>query len=225
VKIGIGANLKQHSSTHWRDPVEHRGMLFFAQRFDELTWAYALDSYRAPTTNPPALIDECLRNFRLNKKINRSAKSVSHIISEARERLKKNPISSKCYTLPVEKYFEFDVENHDLAIERLTLLSREVSQPAYLSACSSHILAVVPENKKSGIDFACREYASSLLNVGYDPQFLNEVCIDEFFNPSRPVESYDTLVAFLDRLKPKARTFSVIFHAKLKSSRTYLSLY
>lgn len=208
--------MKKELTDHWHDPVTFRGLVYFAQRFDELTWAYTLDSYRAPTTNPPYLIEECISSLKLHKELNRSPKAVNHIIEETRMRLGSNPIALQCMSLPVERYFEFKVDEIDLAVERLTLLKRELSQLTYLSACKERLRVVVPENRKSDIDFAARELASTLLNVGFSAKHLSDECKGWFFNPSKEIENCDSLLEFLEELEPVLRKYSVFFYADSK---------
>ncbi len=203
--------MKLHDTTHWTNTADHRGLLFFAQRFDELTFSYTLDSFRASTTNAPHLVRECIRHLKLNKKLGRSPKAVSHILEETRERFKSNHIAAKCSTLPLERYFNFDLDDVDVAIKKLTMLSREVSPPAYLSSCMSRILEVVPTNRKSDIEIAAQEFCTSLLNIGFSAQHLNNVCHESFFFPSNPVDSYAALHNFLEKLQPNVRKFSVFF--------------
>jgi len=206
--------MKKHPTQHWENLTDLRGLVFFAERFDELTWAYALDSYRAPTTNPPSLIEECIRNIKLYKEIGRPAKSIAHIVEETRERLKKNAIAAKCYSLPIEKYFEFNIEEYEKSLERLTLLRRELSQPAYLEKCAEHLQVVIPTNRKSDIDYACREYASTLLNIGFNSKYLNEKCLAAFFSEDKPVSDYTSLDSFLQSLIPTTKQFSIFLDGK-----------
>jgi len=208
--------MKYETTTHWDDPQASRGLVYFAQRFDELTWAYTLDSYRAPTTNPPSLIGECISNLKLNRQLNRPPKAVKYIVTEARLRLKANPIATRCMTLPVDRYFEFKVEEIDASIDRLTLLARELSQQTYLSACMSHLIEVVPTHRKSEIDFAVRELASTLLNIGFSAKHLSEVCKSHFFSTNNVVSGSESLLEFLAELRPQMAKYSVYFDADSK---------
>jgi hypothetical protein len=74
----------------------------------------------------------------------------------------------------------------------------------------------IPRNRKSEIDFACREYVSTLINIGFNAQHLSEVCQDYFFNTSNVVSGSEYLEKFLTHLKPAQKKFSIFFDADSK---------
>jgi hypothetical protein len=74
--------MKLRKIDNLEDLSKDKTLLYFAQRMDELTFMYTIDSYRAPTMAPPQLAKECLKEIQKARTLDKDASSISHILDE-----------------------------------------------------------------------------------------------------------------------------------------------
>ncbi|NIZ63545.1 hypothetical protein DL239_21570, partial [Sedimentitalea sp. CY04] len=86
-------------------------VLFFEQRLLELTFHYALDSYKAPTLNSPWIANELSLALEKVESESGSPGSVSHVIDELKNSLSSNIVSDNLFILDKSGYLGFDFQN------------------------------------------------------------------------------------------------------------------
>ncbi|WP_139292064.1 hypothetical protein, partial [Planktotalea frisia] len=201
--------MKYRNLKNWTNLNECKGLLFFAQRMDELTFSYTLDSYRAPTTTAPFLVQEAINSFVLCEKLETSPNSSFHILDELEERLKSNSIVKKMLNLHLESYIKYDRNQVSAIIRKLRVLERELDSRTYTLTGLELLKVAIKSGKKSEIDFLAKEISSSLQNLKVSGQHLNEMVVETFFSESK-VEGEEVLEEFFRKLFPHSHNYDIL---------------
>lgn len=202
--------LRFRNTENWKDTDTDRGLLFFAQRMDELTFPYTIDSYRASTMSPPQLAEECLREVDTARKLGKSAVSLSHILDEFEGRLRSNIVVRDLLSLRLEAYLNYNRNSLDDIETKVRVLSREISSRSYVLRCFSLVEALCADNNKKKIDFLAKETVTALCNFGISTSHINQVVINHFFR-NEPIEGVNSLKPFFQEIFPHHHSFEVLF--------------
>ena len=198
--------MKFRSISNWQKVEELSGLLFFAQRIDEMTFSYTIDSYKAPTTSIPSLLTECLETIENYEKIGKDHRASLHILDELSLRLRRDKAVAKCVTLTLDTHLAIDRSNADIVKSKLRVLKRELSAPAYLNALTPLLKTAIIENKKGLIDQYSRELISSLQTVGLSSEYINKSVRAYFFSRAI-ISSSNDFDRFLEMISPKSRNY------------------
>lgn len=210
-KKHIGSpRMRYRNIENWIDPETDSGLLFFAQRMDELTFSYTIDSYRAPTMSPPQLAEECLKEIDTARQLGKEAASISHILDEFENRLRSNIVVRDLLSLRLESYLNYDRNSLDDLEKKIRVLSREVSSRSYALKCFNLVEASCAPNNKRDIDFLARETVTALCNFGISTSHINQVVVKHFFR-SGPIHGVVSLKPFFQEIFPHHHMFTVLF--------------
>jgi hypothetical protein len=200
--------MKFRSIKNWKSPDTSKGLLFFAQRMDELTFSYTLDSYRAPTTTAPFLLREAIRSFELCDELGISPNGALHILDELETRLRKNPIVSELLSLRLERYVNYDRSDIGAILRKLRVLQAELDARTYTMTAFDLVKSAVETEKKFEIDFLAREIAANLQNQGVSEQHLNKTILTTFFS-NEEVSGPEVLVKLFRELFPHSHKYDI----------------
>ncbi|MCI5111278.1 MAG: hypothetical protein MRY75_12065, partial [Marivita sp.] len=195
---------------NWVDPDRDRGLLYFIQRLDELTFPYTIDSYRAPTMSPPDLAEECIEAITFARSQSKSEKSIWHILDEFESRLSKNPVVSSLLKVELHRHLNYDRNSFSDIERKLKVLSREISRRSYALKCFELAEEFCSENKKGKIEFVAREMVTSLTNYGVSFRQINQT-VSNFFFKSKVVDGVSSLRPFFTEIFPHHHQFKVLF--------------
>lgn len=196
---------------HWTNVDQLRGALFFAQIVEEMTFPYSLDSNKAPTTCASFLIDEVIQQIQVCLREDMSLASVGHILDELELRLQKNIVVSELISMSLSRYMNYDKAIASEILRRLHVLARELEPHLYVVKCMDLLRELIKNKKKKNIEFVSREMVTALVNLGMNPEYINGVTIDCFFNKSKPVNSLSVLDEFFKSIYPNSHQFNVCF--------------
>lgn len=205
---------------NWSNSVDLKGLLFFTQVMEELTFEFSIDSYKAPVTNAPALINECLSQIKISRKYDKGLATVKHILDELASRLNANSISRNLLNISLKKLTTFDYENHEDIFRKLQVLKREINAHAYAMKSMELLKEVIQENKKSEIYFLSRELTTTLLNFGMSASHIKTTMINHFFKNKKDIDSIDHIDGFFKKVYPHLHKTTVCF--KIKSTAQIL---
>lgn len=194
------------------DATARAGLVFVAQRLAELTNRFSLDSHKAPTVHFSGLISEALRQVEGfgDNHFTPSASSIEPIIKELVERAKDNIILKRM--MPIDRLVSlYDLYNHPEKEQRLKVLKEEISPQSYSTACMQLLIEYVHDNKKSEIDFLCRELISTLINLGMSKEHLYLSIFDFFFVQENHIADPECLRRFLLEVFPHYHDFILCF--------------
>ena len=197
------------SINNWNNPDQYPGLLFFAQRMDELSFEYSMDSFKAPTLNVPFLINEALSEIEISKKVGRPQYVVSHIVNELLERLRDNLVAPNLLSLDLSYYLRENEMNADELEAKLRVLNTELHPHRYLYHCYKLLEVAIAENKKIEINFLSREIVTTLQGLGVSSFEINSKVNEHFFG-AKKVSSLSCLKGFFENFNPpRVREFEV----------------
>ncbi|HHV48008.1 MAG TPA: hypothetical protein GXX56_03455 [Rhodocyclaceae bacterium] len=171
--------------SRWKLNPSLDGLLFYAQRMDELLFDYTLDTYKPSALNAPSLCIEAL-NLIVgieNELIDRAA--LPYVLDELEWSIQNDPIAKSLLEASVD-YYILRAEETKLAEVRLRLevLSRTLESFRYLKATFVALRDHVARGEKAAIDRCARNMVTTLTNIGVSKQHLFNLTNDFFFNPA-----------------------------------------
>jgi hypothetical protein len=208
--------MRFRATTKWGDLGELEGLLFFAQRAEELLFDYTLDSYKPAALNSVYICGEAIRLIRdidqgLINKIN-----LTPVMQELAWSISKDIVAKSLLDLPAEKYL-LDHESEPLQRVRakLEVLGRTLDPYRYLDRCCEVLAEAVRCSKKLKIDRLSHLLFTTLINLGSHKSHLYEKTIEFFYRGGEPVEidSPDAIDAYLKKIYPVQHEFEVLFLA------------
>ena len=189
------------------------GLLFLAQRMDELLFDYSLDTYKPPALNAPSLCIEALNLIRgiENELIEKA--SLPYVLDELEWSIQNDPVAKKLLDASLDYYVlrGDEIKLGEVRL-RLEVLSRTLDSFRYLRATFAALHFHVLKAEKGAIDACARNVVTALTNIGVSKQHIFNITNDYFFGADGPViESPDIVTQFLDELYPKSHVFDVYF--------------
>lgn len=204
----------------WAVKEELEGLIFFAQRMEELLFDYSLDSYKAPTLNTPSLIKETLNLIEDIETETIDIANLKHLLKELSENIKKDPIAKSLISLDVSKYifdnFENEFDTHKLSPLklRLEILSKELDPYRYLNKTFELLRTTIEKKEKKKIDYLAKALCTNLINIGISKIHLYDQTISFFYrNDETKIESVEALNAYFKKIFPFGHQFVVHFKA------------
>lgn len=205
--------MKFKNISNWKRTSELDGLLFLAQRLDELLWDFTLDTYKPMALNAPFLCIEALAVIENIESELIEPANLKPVLEELVWSVQHDPIAKSLLDLPIERYVSPTDESKlsDRRV-RLSALSKTLSQFRYLHRCFDHLSSHVRNVQKKNIDAAARSMVTTLINMGVSKRSLFTKTNNYFFAYSGPaIESVDQIDDFLQSLYPYAHDCTVYF--------------
>lgn len=196
---------------HWEKPHENRGLLFFAQRMEELTFDYSLDSYKASTVNAPWLVKEAIDQLKSHVIDGFGEKSIDYMLEELEDKIYKNPVVSSLASIDLDKYIALDRSNYSIILEKLKVFQRELFPPMYAMKAMELLQVAISKNHKSSIDFLAGELVSTLTNMGMSSSHIYHSTVEYFFGGNIKIRNINDLKPFFELIFPHIHRFKVSF--------------
>ncbi|WP_420002909.1 hypothetical protein [Arenibacterium sp. LLYu02] len=209
--------MKYRPLKKWKKVDELRGLLFFVQRLEELTFSYSLDSYKAPTTSIFGLASEAIdilseaSHFKADSQ-NKAINAADHIVKELRYRLSGNKIARSYISIDVDRLLTLDKEKNTIKdyIDALKTFRAEADEEQYISEIIKQVISLSSKgNKKKDLDLLAREFASTLQARGMSREHIYESVID-FFYRGEEISSPECLKKFGQIVYPHNHRFLVV---------------
>ncbi len=181
----------------WSNGFKHDGMLYFAQRIEEMLYHYTNHLYKVPILNTVLLIKEYLTTANLVKKKVIEEEHLKYILEEFKDTFA-NDIIIKHYLKEEKTKAILQKLNESSSIDQERLMHYLMS---YLSEyniwCKNYMNTIVrKENEKKKIDKALRSYLPGLIGCGYSQEHIYFYC-KKIFKEDK-VESLNSLTTFLN---------------------------
>ncbi|MEJ2803152.1 hypothetical protein WAE61_14800 [Comamonadaceae bacterium PP-2] len=174
--------MKFKSLSRWTLTPELGGLLFFAQRMDELLWDFTLDTHKPMSLNAPYLCIEALSVISNIEDELIEAANLEPIMEELIWAIQNDPIAKSLLDLPVERYVLLgDQIKISERRNKLNALSNTLSPTRYLNRCLDELSKHVKESKKKKIDATARLLATTLINMGVSKKHLLQTTNHFFF--------------------------------------------
>jgi len=197
----------------WKSDPSLDGLLFFAQRMDELLFDYTLDSYKPPALNAPYLCSEALRLIEDIENRVIEAANLCHVLRELEWSIQSDKLAKSLLDIDLSYYI---VHGEDTPLsekrKRLEALSRTIGPSRYLAKCKEALALQIDLKSKKSIDQLARAFATTLINIGYSKSFLYKTTLDFFFLGDEPkIESTNALKDYLEFFNGKVHIYESLF--------------
>lgn len=165
-----------YNLSKWTISEETEGLLFFAQRIEEILCHYTLDSFKGRLLNTPLLIIEAQKTISdiENEKINNS--HIKYIIEELNWSLKQDRVANKLLDIERELYYPINFDpkstNYDELKDILSLLAKKLVNRKYESVCRHLLTEAIKDNKKKDINALCENWICILQYMDYSRSWL-----------------------------------------------------
>lgn len=188
------------------------GLVFLAQRLDELLYEYTLDSYKPAALNAPFLCIEALEIIRDIENETIDEAHLVNILDELKWAISTDPIAKKVLDAPLDQYLLNTQEPLHKRKLRMEVLSKTLGWHKYFSACCTFLKEAVVNKQKKNIDLYAKTLISTLINLGISKTFLREKTHEFFYEgEEKSIISVDILDAFFDIISPRVHHFDVYF--------------
>ena len=199
--------------SRWKVCEELEGLLFFAQRLNELLFDYTLDSYKPPALNSPFLAQEAVN---LISEIESGVIDIANldpVLEELEWSIQNDNISKKLLDATTAYYITRG-ENVKLSETKLKLevLAKTLEPYRYLLESVEVLFFEISKKSKKSIDALSKNVITTLVNIGISKQHLFEVTNDFFFSQEgNPIDSLDCFHEFIEIIMPVSHHFDLYF--------------
>ncbi len=187
-----------------------RSAIFMAQRIDELTFDYSLDSYKAPSVSVPSLVTEALNQATLAQEAGDAVpiSSVEAILAELKTRLAGNVVVGAI--IPggrgILEKLEGDIGQ---VVRSLNIISNELNPFTYTTTVMKLIIDEAERGSKQRLDFLLRELVATLENLGMSRAHIYFSNKRFFYDEKNSVRESSDLREFFEVIFPHYHEFKV----------------
>lgn len=210
-----GITLKYRSVQNWSNLHEIQGLLFFAQRLEEMLFDYTMDTYKAPALNSYLLCREALTLIYLIETNLIDKNNLSHVLEELKYTIGRDRVAKSLMDFDIDSYIEH-IEPKHINIKktktRLKILLNQLTEDSYIDKTKSFLFEAISENRKDDIFDYSRIFVTALLNFGYHPKYLYNIS-KQFFFYGNTIDSNDKFYDFISSLNKNRTKYSIIFRA------------
>ncbi|MEH2960437.1 hypothetical protein [Candidatus Merdisoma sp. JLR.KK006] len=215
--------MKFKNQGEWKNGYKHDGLLFFAQKIEEMLGYYTNHLYKVPVYNSYFLMREYLHVAKLadEKVINDG--HLKYVLDEfiesfERDIVVKNNISEDEINYIIQRLMSTSVLDQKRIVHYLYHYFVN-----YYEMCVAYLKKIVKEEKeKKKIEKALRCYLPFLIGGGYSQEYIYYYCNEVFGNGQSG--SMDMLDLFLSRFDFKHRKYTV-YVALIKKVEQFKSVF
>ena len=200
--------MKFNRPNNWETSFRHDGILYFAQRIQEMLFHYTSHVYKCPVLNTKLLVEEYINTFRLVKQQVINENHLKYIMEEFQETflndlIVQDNINSVLRNTLLKKLNSSSLQEQERTMEYILYLLKD-----YNAWCREYVSKIVlHEKEKKKIDRALRSYIPSLIGDGYAHEYIYYYTNETFFK--QPVNSAEVLTTFLNRFDFRKRNYDV----------------
>lgn len=176
--------MKLRNLSRWTLGEPTNGLLFFAQRVDELLLDFSLDTYKPPALNAPFLCSEAIELIGEIDKGFMEPANLDPVLDELVWSVQGDSVAKALLDTGIE-YYTLRNEQTPLSATKLRLevLGRTINSERYVQELCRQLRLAVDSNQKREIDFLATSLITSLINGGVSKQWLHEQTHEFFFSP------------------------------------------
>lgn len=205
------------SVDRWSNIDNLRGLLFFAQRLDELTFPYSLDSYKSPTTSILGLLQEI--ELLLSPKggigdehAEKAIKAATLVLEEIKVRIKGNWVIAKICGFDRNDFAKLSIslDNFEDVRRQISVIAAELDVEAYISEIAEEVTILSKEKSaKKKLDLLAREFVSLLQHLGVSRDHINSSVVSFFFSENH-IGNSDQIKEFCQIVYPHHHTYRIL---------------
>lgn len=176
----------KRSLKRWSNVSAMQGMLFFAQRMDELLFHYSMDTYKAPTLNIKLLLKEYLETIQQIKEGILKDKNEIPIFDEIVWCLENDKIAQKVIGISKSEEFLKNNGSYDKDLKRKVcqLFSDKLAGRRYLEEIENELKTAIISDSKKQIDVYSKCFVRELTVLGYNSRYIFD-CLNKIFYAKR----------------------------------------
>jgi hypothetical protein len=200
---------------NWKEGFSHDGMLYCAQRIEEMLMFFTSHLYKVPVLNTYLLIEEYLTTFGLVKSGMIHESHLKIILDEFCDSLKNDIVIKEHFSASQIEYFsqhlnELSQENQKKFMAYL--FHKFVMYPVWCGETVKKYANLEKDKKK--IENALRCYIPMLIRIGYDQSYIYYYCKSTF--SSREIKDTSPLDKFVDDFDFHEHLYEIRFSADKK---------
>ena len=216
----------------WQYTDDMENLYLFYQASEEMLSFSSPDSYRLTVHTPITLCMEVKKIYsilRSSNQINDYYKQYIHpIIEELIYSIQQDPIIKAELGVRLDSIttgLSTALENHALLNRWINLIMKSCSFEKYISKCKETIIECVTGNTdKKKLLFYTNSYYVSLINSGYNPEYLYQTIIRFFDNRNRKITSNTQIVNFLNIFTRNEREYELYLVADTYLIDTFIDI-
>lgn len=192
----------------WKNDFKHDGILFFAQKIEEMMFYYTNHLYKVPVYNSYFLLWEYMHTSKLVKEKAINEGHLKYILEEFLETFQDDIVFKNSIAEDEMKYI-LQLLNSSSVIDQERIVHYLYHRfTCYRDMCVSYLKKIVTEEKeKKKIERALRCYLPTLLNGGYSPEFIYRY--NNAFWTSNEISGIEAVDNYLKRFDFKKRKYKV----------------
>jgi len=209
--------MKNPDLSNWPEEIESlSGLLYFAQRWEEMLFDYSIDSYRFKLLNAPGLCQEIIDTYKLCEMKMLAWGRLVSLKEELIDALEKD-LQSKillgtrydAFLSALRSWHHKQKNVRDIALTASAITN--VLSRSLFDAILSELRATLREPKqKERIDHLSASLLTEAIRKGLSPQFLYQQTNDHFFG-SRKINDLGVFESFVEAITPKRQKHEVVF--------------
>lgn len=184
----------------WKEEFEHDGMLYCAQRIEEMLMGYTSHLYKPPVYNSFLLAYEYLYVYNTVQSKSIDFAHLNNVLEEFIDSFSTDIVIKKHFSQEKIQYFCGKLKGISQAEQRKTMQYLLLLMENYPNWCVEALKESLqtPREKKK-IEKALKSYISMLIGMGYHPQHIYRYCLKLFKNPEiSNMEVFETFFKHFD---------------------------
>ena len=202
--------MKKHNVSHWILDSKIEGMLYFAQRINEMLFDYTLDTHKGRTYNSLILCIEALISIKqIEKGVIKDA-NIKHIIEELNWSLKQDTVIKHILAEDFDVIIPLlDSDKISNIKPILELISVRVTPSKYEATCRGLLIKAIHDNKKISLDSYLESWLCIVKLMGYSEEYIYNTANNYFFGTDHTVDSVEYLQGFFDLINFEQKSYDV----------------
>ncbi len=201
--------MKKGNLKNWAINGDEEGLLFFAQRLNELLFDYTLDTYKYYALNISLLLKESLIRISKISEDHTKDENLKSIIEETNLKAQNDLITKEILGNQYGIFFPIELsQNKKQDITKIELLSNRLSLNKIIKTIFKILPAKVESNSKKDIDTLANNLVTSLINVGFHQSYIYYETNNFFFRGKK--KENRTLSKFFELFAPDKNEYEVI---------------
>jgi hypothetical protein len=199
----------------WKDKFSHDGMLFCAQRIEEMLMFFTSHLYKVPVLNTYLLICEYITTYGLVKKGATHESNLKIIVDEFCDSLKNDIVIKEHISNYQIEYFSQHLNELSQENQKKFMVYLFHKFSSYSIWCGETVKKYANQEKdKKKIEKALRCYIPMLIRGGYDQSYIYHYCKRTF--SSRDINDTSPIDTFVDNFDFNKHSYEIRFRADKK---------
>jgi hypothetical protein len=209
--------MKNPNVTNWPDNLtDLSGLLYFAQRWEEMLFDYSIDSYRFKLLNPPGLCNEIIDTYNLcemnmlawGRLISIKEELISCLQSDSDSAI----LLGTRYEAFIEKLCNWHIKQPNPREIALTAsaIYNVLDRKLFDRLANELKVALITPAKKERIDTLSSNLLTETIRKGLHPSFIYQELNSVFFK-DRAITDTSVFEEFIEIIRPKKHKYSVLF--------------